>query len=380
MGDDLFISLIDRLHEGAADVVGHADFGREDYLEGLRVLLAAMDAGPAYSPQGRDQALDLICTTLVGRLHAQAGWKRYPQCLTQPIVRPVVIMGLPRSGTTALHKLMAMDPAFQCYERWLRFNPMPRPMRDTWAKNPYYQAMVAQHAVRVAAAPEAFRAHPVAPDEPDECLAPMAQSFISNYFGSNLDVPEYDTWFMAQDETASYLRYADNLRLVGMNDPDKAWLLKNPSHIMGIEALLKVFPDACVIHTVRHPSATIASLANMMVNLRRPLMGQDVDRDRIIARDINWYGEAVRRAMAAGKRHPDRIVSVDFREIVSAPLAAVRRIYDHFGMEMAPQTEARMREWLAANPQDKHGMHHYRKLDDDAVAEAFADYIRHYDL
>lgn len=379
-----FAGLRDRLHEEAAREVGYDRFGSDDYLEGLSILLEGIDAGPELTPLGRAKTLEFVRNGLAGRLYSQRGWDMHPAHRDVPIKAPVIIMGLPRSGTTALHKLIAMDPQFQGFERWLLGNPMPRPSAEQRRRNPLYQEVVRSLAARYAASPEAQKAHPVVADEPDECLRPMSQSFVSNWWGANLDAPGYDDWFLQQDETASYRRYADNLRLVGLNSPDQRWLLKNPSHIMGIDALLGVFPDACVIHIVRHPQETIASLTNLMANIRGPLMGQEVNRHALARREVRWYAEAVRRTMAAAERRPDRIMEVDFRAFLAAPLEVVRAIYDRFGLGMTSEAEVRLRQWIAANPQGKHGDHRY-SLEDAGltpadIEAAFEGYISRYQL
>jgi len=379
-----FSSQRDRLHEEAAAQVGYDRFGAEDYQEGLTVLLDGMDAGPRLTEVGYAKSLELVRNGLAGRLHSQRGWDLNPDFRGVRITAPVIIMGLPRSGTTALHKLISMDPQFQGFERWLLANPKPRPSLSERAQDPLYQATVEALQARYAAAPEAQKAHPVVADEPDECLMPMSQSFVSNWWGSNLEAPGYDDWFFRQDETASYRRYADNLRLVGLRSPERRWLLKNPSHIMGVEALLRVSPDACLIHTVRHPGETIASLTNLMANIRGPLMGHEVDRAALGRRQVRWYSEAVRRAMAASARHPDRIMEVDFRSFLEQPLAVVRSIYDRFGLEMTAGTEARQQQWVVDNPQGKHGQHRYSLegagLTLREIETEFEDYIRRYGL
>lgn len=381
---ELFSQQVERLHQEAALQVGADDFGPQDYREGLGVLLAALDAGPGLTPLGQAASLDLIRDGLVGRLHSQAGWSGHPTWRQAVLDRPLFIMGLPRSGTTALHKLMSMDPQFQSVERWLLGNPMPRPPRDAWAAEPLYQASVTTLQRRSTAAPDAQKAHPIVAGEPDECLIPMSQSFISNWWGSTLDVRAYDDWFMLQDETASYERYANNLRLIGLTAPDRRWLLKNPSHIMGIDALMNVFPDAGLIHTVRHPAQTIPSLTSLLANIRGPLMDHAVDRADLGGRQLTWYGEAVRRVMAADRRDPGRILTVDFRDLVADPMRVVRSIYAWFDLELTAQTEERMVRWNGENRQGSHGAHIYSLSDAslglEDIDKVFSAYIDQFDL
>lgn len=376
-----FTALRERLLEAAIDRVGASDFGASDYETGFDVLLASLDANPAASLCRADAIGELIVMALAGRLHAQAGWKARPDVLTRPISAPLMIAGIPRSGTTALHRLLSMDPQFQGLERWLARTPMIRPPRQEWDSQPAFLAALDEAAARDNNAPDAQKAHRIAAGEVDECLIAMSQSFMSNWFGSQMDVPDYDAWFLAQDETASYRRYGDILRLIGAQD-DRPWLLKNPSHILGIEGLLAAFPDALVIQTHRHPSETIASLGNLLANILGAK--EPEDRARIARRNLDIYRIATERMSALQDRQPDRVLNIDFREFLARPMDVVRSIYHRFDLELGSEAEANMLAWVADNPQDKHGAHTYTLkaggLERDEVREAFAPYIERFGL
>nr|WP_260583732.1 sulfotransferase [Sphingopyxis sp. PET50] len=132
----------DALHADAAAAAGHDDFGDTAYHEGMRVLLAALDANPPAGPAAEASATGTITGALAGRLVTQAGWNAHPAYATERIERPLIVIGLPRTGTTALHQLLSMDPQFQGFERWLTANPMVRPPRETWDAHPVYRASV----------------------------------------------------------------------------------------------------------------------------------------------------------------------------------------------------------------------------------------------
>ncbi|HMP45860.1 MAG TPA: sulfotransferase, partial [Sphingopyxis sp.] len=238
----------DALHEGAIAATGHDDFGDTAYHEGMRVLLNAIDAHPPAGPAAEASATGVITGALAGRLVTQAGWDANPVYAAERIERPLIVIGLPRTGTTALHQLLSVDPQFQGFERWLTANPMVRPPRDQWRAHPAYRASVERIAAMRRLAPEIMAAHSTEAGEVDECLMPMAQSFLCNWFASNIDAPAYDAWFRRADETPSFLRYKEVLKLVGLGDR-RRWLLKNPSHVFGIDALLTAFPDACIVQT-----------------------------------------------------------------------------------------------------------------------------------
>ena len=134
MGERLrFTDLEDEVHETASRHTGLRDFGAPDYRPGLRVLLEALDTDPRLTPTGWKFAYGTVLGTLMARLYTQRGWSERPDALATEIRRPLVITGIPRTGTTALHKLLSVDPQFQGLEHWLTETPMVRPPRASWA-------------------------------------------------------------------------------------------------------------------------------------------------------------------------------------------------------------------------------------------------------
>ena len=361
----------------SAQAGGLSDFGDTDYHAGLRMLLAALDADPvAEAAQAATEAL--LIEPLVARLTTEAQWQANPGYRDRAIARPLIVVGIPRTGTTALHNLLSQDPQFQGIEKWLCDGPMVRPPEAERDAHPQYRACAAKVEQMFAIAPEVMKAHGVLASDVDECLVPMAQSFTSNWFPSQLDVPAYDRWFFGADETPSFRRYKDMLRLVGLND-DRPWLLKNPSHVFGIDALLAAFPDACIVQTHRDPAASLASLVNILVNLMIAYTGQDIDRPRRLAREIAFWAEAMRRTMAAQDRAPERFVNILQQDIRKDPLAVVRTIYGKFGFTLSADAEQRMTDWAARNAEQAGQAHQYDKIaDPSAIREAFGAYLEHY--
>jgi hypothetical protein len=367
----------DLIHKAAVEATGFTDFGDTAYRQGLQVLLETLDDQPELSDAEAACAHELVGYALQGRLIAQAGWIRHRDAFDAPIHRPVIVTGLPRTGTTALHQLLNSDSQFQGVECWLTYAPMVRPPRETWNTNPHYLATAALLAARRDAAPEAMDSHSVGADDVDECLMPLAQSFVSNMYPSMLDVPGYDAWFRQQDETDSYRRYARLLQLIGAGD-GRSWLLKNPSHLFGVDALLNVFPDACIVQTHRDPATCIASVTSVISGMRAMLAPRPVDRDAVQQREIEFWAEATRRGMAAHDRHPDRFVDVYQADIQDDPIGTVTRIYDHFGLTLSEGAEAAMNEWSAKN-KPRPDAHTYEPVrSNDAITDAFGPYLDRY--
>ncbi|MDO7833422.1 sulfotransferase [Sphingobium sp. HBC34] len=372
-------SRFDALHQRAAEQAGLHDFGDTGYHKGLRVLLESLDEEGVKGGKAA-VAESAILAAFAARLQAEAQWKAHPEYRTREIPAPLIVIGVPRTGTTALHNLLSQDAQFQGIERWICDAPLVRPARESWESHPQYKASVALYEQFMAVAPQAMVAHGVKPDDVDECLLPMAQSFCSNNFPSQLDLAGYDNWLMTADETPSYSRYKDVLRLVGLHD-DRRWLLKNPSHVFGIDALLAVFPDACIVQTHRHPADSIASVTSLLDNFMSPLFGEPIDRQRRLKREADFWSEGVRRTMAAQDRAPDRFVNVLQKDIRVDPLGVVRKIYAQFGLALSAEAEAAMRAWAERNAQAGGEGHSYEKIGrDDPLIDPFAPYIERYGL
>jgi hypothetical protein len=335
------------LHEAAEASTGLTDFGDDDYREGLKRVIEAFERDLPDDTATRAHCFALTLPGLVGRLHSEWGWREQPDCLEASIRRPLVIAGIPRTGTTALHNLLSLDPRFQELESWIIPNPIVRTPREDWPGHPLYRAAVTGAQALSASSPRVAAVHGVAPDEPDECLSLMMQSYVTNQLPSLLDLPSYDAWYLVQDEVASYRRLADNLRLIGFAEPKKTWLLKNPTHLLRMESLLSVFPDARVIHTHRDPVETFGSLCSMLAAFRGdPAPGSAAAR-AIGPRQLRIYRQAVEHTMAVRERHAEAFHDVYQADLRADPMRVLRGIYAHFELDWSDEVERRMLEWLA---------------------------------
>ncbi len=378
-----FSGCEDALHDAASGATGLNDFGPEhEYRSGLRHLLEALDQGPRFATGGREFVFGNLVGVLVARLTLQRGLRERPEVLSRPIRRPLIITGLPRTGTTALHKLLSVDPQFQGLERWLAAFPMPRPPRSTWASNPSYQATVAGIEAFFAAAPDMRAAHNMVADDVDECLEALKQNFCSNNYGSTFRVPGYDAWWLQQDEISSYQRFAKCLQLVGANEPDKPWLLKNPGHIWKLDVLLDLFPDACIVQTHRDPVQALPSLCSVLAMARRLTEGENVVPRELGERELRVWHAALMHARAVRASRPGNFMDVRHQEFHENPLSVVRRIYEQFGYALNADVERLMAQRIRSNPEGRHGAHVYTLaefgLEAGDIRERFGEYMRKY--
>jgi hypothetical protein len=372
------------LHAAARDATGLADFGDEEYLPGLRRLIEAYAKDLPADRATRQACFDMTLPGLVGRLYSERGFAQHPGCLERPIERPLIITGIPRTGTTALHMLLAMDPHFQGLTRWLIPNPIVRPPRELWAEHPLYRVAVRGVEELALASPQAMAAHGIGADDVDECLELMLQSFVTNMIPSLLDLPSYDDWYLAQDEAASYRRLADNLRLIGYAEPEKTWLLKNPTHLLRMETLLSVFPDARIIHTHRAVAPTFSSMCRMLAAFRGDPRPGSAAALAIGPRQLRLYKIATEHTMAVRERQPGAFHDVRQEALLEDPLGVVRGIYEHFELALSSETEARMRGWVAQHPtvvgQAESDPPEGYGLRENDIRRELAPYIERYDL
>lgn len=364
-GDPL--QVISDLHAEASRLTGLSDFGAEEYRQPLERIIRELVVSDL-SDIGRAWIHGDFVNALISRLVREQGWKTHPHYRSRRIERPVVICGVPRTGTTALHKVMSLDPQFQGLDHWLTRWPKPRPPHSEWRDEPGYQR-AAQRIEDLFELVSGLRAvHEINVEELDECIEILRTDFVTNNFPSSYDVPEYYAWFREQDETPSYHRLADTLRLIGLHD-DRTWLLKNPGHIAQLGALLTVFPDARVIITHRDPAKSIGSVASLLSGLWRRVYNHP-DVTRLGPRELDYWSRAIASAQDVRSRYPaEQFLDIEHAVFHRDPVGCVHRIYDHFGLNLAPEVEQGMRAWLAANPADKHGVHQYRIDDYGITAE-----------
>lgn len=375
---------LEAMLEAARDATGLDDFGAGAWRTHLRTLLRAYDEESRLTEAGRAMVQGEIGGALVARLACEAAWKADPSVLRHEIRRPLFILGLPRSGTTALHWLLAQDPANQVLEYWLAAAPRPRPPRATWEAEAAYQAAVGVLQWVYETDPDLRAIHWMEADGPEECRHLFVQSFLDHTFDSNATIPGYTRYFEAQDMRPAYQRHRDVLKLVGSTSPGRRWVLKYPAHLRELDVLLETYPDACIVQTHRDPARVLPSICSLVTGWRSLYEGS-ADAKAIGAWQVELYAGMIEKALAVREQSDSaRFFDLPFRELVTDPVGAIARMYAHFGFAWTPEAERRLRAWHDANPQHKHGGHPYTAeafgLSEDAIAERFALYARRFEV
>ncbi len=381
-----FRTAIDQLHDIVAAETGHEDFGPEDYLPGLTVMLQSMDYDPHFTERGRRAAWGQVIGVLRSRAGAIWSMKANPGFDAKTIVSPVVITGVPRTGTTALHRLLAVDARFQGLQSWLLDSPMPRPPVDRWPDYPEFRKSAAIIEARYAAAPQKRAAHHIAAEEVHECCMLLRQSFVSNLWSCGWSAPTYDAWWQCQSEAAAYDHYYRCVQLIGMHDREKRWLLKNPGHIENLDLLFAVFPDAKVIQTHRDPAKAVPSLVSLLM-ASHPVMEQGRADQRaaiMMAREVAKWARAVHKAEAVRERHPEHVLDIVHADFHGNPMRVIERIYDFIGMDIPDETRGGFAQRIEEKPELQHGTHQYSITDYGMTSEEarapFGDYVQRFGL
>lgn len=376
-----FAARRDQFLAAAIVTAGLADFGADDYSEGLDLFLNCLDQETTLSPEGAAMTAGQIEMFLVSRLYSEDGWKRRLDAVKKPIIAPLIITGIVRSGTTALHKLLSLDPQFQGLEHWITRAPQPRPPRSLWRDNPAYRKAADVVSTMIDNAPEMQADHMMSAEDVEESIFLLPQTFCSNMMCSQWKIPAYDAWWRRQDETPSYQRFARNLQLIGADAPDQRWLLKNPTDLYAMNAVLNVFPDARIVQTHRDPLFSIPSIASLIAAARRLFEGAQSDPLAVGRRESEFWALALERAAQARLRVQGSVFDIEFTDFVGNQLGTVQALYRHFGLDMTETVEAAMRDWLACHPHRcETASRHYRMedfgLDAGALAERYVDYRR----
>ncbi len=326
------VGTVEDLHESATKMTGLTGFGPDDYSDGLAVLLDSYARDADLTPLGRKVARVGLRGALAARLISEAAWAAHPGHAAIEISQPIFVTGLPRSGTTALHRLLTADPGHQGLELWLTEVPQPRPPRDTWSVNPVFQHIQAGYQRHHVEHPEFMGVHYIAADQVEECWQLLRQTLRSVSYECLANLPTYSTWLQGQDWTGPYRRHRRNLQLIGLNESGKRWVLKNPSHLFALDAIMAVYPDALVIQTHREPKAVIGSMCSLAAHATGGW--SDTFRGKIIGGgQLELWARGLEEFAAARARYDQaQFLDVDYADFTADPVGTVESVYTCFGL------------------------------------------------
>jgi hypothetical protein len=380
--DPRWISLdADALLEEARRNTGLSDFGGDAFQQGLRIYLRAVDAEAQLHFLGRALTRADVLNLLENRLRLADWRKRHPEIDAVKVERPIFIMGLPRTGTSILHELLSQDPAHRVPLDWEVRHPCPPPESASHATDPRIER--AQREVRLwnEIVPEYDTMHELGATLPVECIMLTQHEFLSEQLAGTCQVPSYAAWLASADQRPAYRFHKRLLQHLQWRCARERWVLKAPSHLTALDALISVYPDARIVWTHRDPLQVMGSVASILFATAW-VRSDAVDGDRV----LSWFDgatcaallEAATRLRDSGIVPAAQCADVLYRDIVRDPIETIRKIYGRFGLVLSHESEARMRAYLAAKPKDKHGAHAYSFAstgrDRDAERARFAAY------
>ncbi len=360
---------VDAVCDAAASATGLFDFGPEDFRERLEVQLTEMNDDPDRTGLGR-MLMFADCTRYMkNRLRINDLLRRHPEILDLPIEKPVIVVGLPRSGTTHLVNLLASDTRFRSMPLWESFEPVPDPNEPLSPDgvDPRWTRCQQNWEAMVAGAPLVAAMHPMEPDHVHEENELMASDF-SNY---NLEwvarAPKWRDYFLAHDQTPHYAYMKTVLQILQWFNPRERWVLKCPQHLEQLGPLLTTFPDATVVMTHRDPVAVVQSTATMLAYGARASY-----------RTVNpqWYGdywtERIGVLLDASLRDrgllpAGRTVDVFFDEYMADEMGTLERIYAAAGIELNDHARSEIDAYQAAHPRGHAGQVTYDLRNDFGV-------------
>ena len=342
----------------AIALAGTDDFGEPSWQEGLDALLDGLQNEARLHELGVEIAAGGVVEYLATRAGITAWRAEHPEVATGTVDHPIFIVGQPRTGTTILYDLLALDPGLRAPLTWEVDRPLPPPETSTRATDPRIDEVDGVLSMADALIPGFTSFHSMGARLAQECVRITGGDFRSMIFPCQYRVPSYDRWLLEDADLApAYRWHRQFLQHLQSRDPSPQWLLKSPAHLWHLDALAAEYPDAVIVQTHRDPLKVITSVSALVAHLRR-MASDDVDLVEISAHYAEDIFLGLGRGMDARERNvfpSERIVDVHFQQFIANPIETVREIYLALGRELDGPTEQRMRTFLADHPGDGGG-------------------------
>lgn len=368
----------------ARDRAGLSDFGDTWFIEPMDAFIASANREAKLTPAGIAAQTEVIVKGLVSRLRMMEDIKRHPEILDEKVEVAGIILGLPRTGSTIFHRLLASTPGMTAI-RWFEaqnYAPFPgETPGNPVERRAYADSMIAGW---LEAAPELTSIHPLDREGPDEEILILGQMFVSTMVEGMTFVPDFAYWLDDYDQSKGHEDLKTILAYLQWQEPARRgakWVLKSPSNLPYTEVAAKAFPDALLIMTHRDPLATVPSYVSMQAALYK--LGATLTDKEVGAfwfpRLVSW----MKRFEAARARiGEERFVDIDYRDVARDPLKQAQRVLRKMGLPVDAGSDAAMAEFIAGNQREQRPMHDYSLkrfgLDQGEIEAAFSDYRARY--
>lgn len=372
---------VDGLLAAAASAAGLDDFGDPHFMTGLTTLVDALSHEAQLNAMGEQMVYGGIVNILVNRLRYIRDIKLHPEILQEKIVKPIIVLGLPRTGTTKLQRVLSADPQVQRMDYWRVTNPAPFPGEEPGNPKGRIDAALAVEHLLATQFPGWMARHPTEALEPDEEIHIMQGSFecmVSWLFAS---VPSYYDYISRCDQRPMYQHLRAQMQYLQWQDGGargRPWIMKSPIHINALDVLLETFPDAVLVHCHRDLQKVLPSFASLIETARQ--IGSDhVDPKAVGSEMFNYWATALDRYLIERKKlPPDRILDMQFEEVVGNIVDVIGRIYERAGRPLTPEALAAFRDYDASRPEHHWGTYTYSAADygytPEMIDQRFAEY------
>jgi len=367
----------------AKSETGLSDLGEPLFLEGLNRLIDSINNEANLNEIGIQAQPIRIQGLLSNRLRFEEDLKKFPEILEQQIISPIVIVGLPRTGSTMTHRLLASDPNHTAMLWWEGRYPALLPGEKRGDIETRMELGKAEVDAVVAASPEALDIHPWDYKGADEEILLLEHNFLSTVPESFMALPSYSEWIEEQDHTLAYEDLKKFIQYLQWQNPGrekKRWVLKSPHHLGFIDKMISVFPDAKIIQTHRDPVKTVPSFCSMCANLFEPLT-TNFDKVFIGKHWSNKLTRALNHCMNISEQHPDNFLDLEFLNMIKDPIDEMKKIYEFIGEPFGEKTEVAMEAWREENKHEM-GAHKYSleeyDLTESQINDNFAKYQQKY--
>jgi hypothetical protein len=375
----------EEMMEAACRRSGNDDFGEPDFIPPLQTFIEACTEEAELSMIGRMATRWDTLRFLTNLLRLREAELADPTILDEPIAAPVFIAGLPRSGTTFLHRLMMEDAQVAAPLVWQTIYPYRT--RADRGRDGRVGRVARQLRAFERMAPEFRALHPLDAGSPQECSEITAHVFRSLRFDTTYHVPSYRCWLDGEGHAPAYrfhkrfLQHLQHQRPAGR--PVPRWVVKCPDHLFALDAIRAVYPDARLVFVHRDPVKVLLSVAKLTEVLRDPFT-RHIDREAIGRQESARWFEGTAHMIAAGETagFAEPICHVHYLDLIADPLATVQGVYQQLDMTMSKATAGRIEAYVKARPDGGYGPRNYRfgdhGLDGGIERDKFRGYMLHF--
>ena len=360
------------------------NFGNPLHIKGLGELANSINKEALLNQVGIEAQKKRIIGILINRLRFENDLLKFPEIQEEEIGNPIFIVGLPRTGSTMIHRLLSTDINHTSMLWWEGRNPSRLENEERGKSFKRIEIGKEEVELLLKASPDLLKIHPMDAMAPDEEILLLEHSFFSTVPESFMYLPSYSRWIESQDHTTAYEYLKSFLQYLQWQNPsrsDKRWILKTPHHMGYVDVILKVFPGAKIIQTHRNPLDTIPSYCSMVTTLAEPLT-DNLDLSLLSNHWEKKLARVMEHCMEVSRFNPKKFIDINYIHLIKSPLHELEKIYEFIDKPFASTTKDGMQKWLIQNKQHKHGQHNYSSanygLRDEIITKDFSKYIDTY--